>query len=299
MERMQTPGQSFYSNPYSGTFTREDVLKGEVIKINPALITVSDGFVDKVTSAELQKQVLEQVSQLLAHKIRTFHVDVNYEDYSDFGASNPDLNRAIFSPRYLQTLNHFVQAKGAHLNLHLLTDFPQLHIVEYENVGAGAVCFQLDSIPDSHVLGELITSIHRMGACASPVIETVGSENLKPREKEAVLALLEPVLAQVGMLTFQAAGTASRSDRQAGRFAFEQASSYVAFMKRAFRGTVQLQGGITTETIGEAVRLGTEFIVCGSEIFRNRDGRSPVVVIDRLLQRAAEVFEEQADWQLG
>jgi pentose-5-phosphate-3-epimerase len=294
-ECMQTPGQTFYSNKAVRPFTREDILKGRVIKINPALITITDGLVNTVPPVSLQQQVIERVHRLLTHKIRTFHVDVNFEDYSGFGASGPDLNRTIFTPAFLRTLNHSVQAKGAYLNLHLLTDFPLEHLAEYAAVGARAVCFQLDSVSDGKVLTELIAKIQRLGACASPVIETVGTENLQPRSREAVLKFLEHVLAQIGMLTFQVAGTASRSHALAGHFANEQAQSYISFMKQAFRGTIQLQGGMTTHTIADAVQVGADFIVCGSEIFRNREGRSMETVIDDLLLKAADALDEQVE----
>ena len=285
MEYMQTPAQKFYSNKVVGAFTRQDVLNGQVIKINPALITLTDGLIDKVAPAQLQQQIIEQVNRLLAHQIKTFHIDINFEDYSGFGASRPELNHVVFMPQFLQTLNQLVQAQGAYLNLHLLT--------EYAEVGAGAICFQLDSISDHKTLAELVDYIRRLGACASPVIETVGTENSTPRSQEMVLTLLEPVLSQIGMLTFQAAQTAARSNKSSGQFAREQASSYISFMERIFSGTIQIQGGITTQTIHDAVRLGTNFIVCGSEIFRNRDERSAETVIDELLQRAADGLEEQ------
>jgi pentose-5-phosphate-3-epimerase len=187
-------------------------------------------------------------------------------------------------------LNHTVQENGAYLNLHLLTDRPLEHLAEYAAVGAGAICFQLDTVPDSKVLAELIAQIQRLGACASPVIETVGTENLRPSSRETVLEILEPVLSKIEMLTFQVAGTASRSNAQAGQFAREQARSYISFMKQAFGGTIQLQGGMTTHTIGDAVQLGADFIVCGSEIFRNGEGRSMEAVIDDLLLKAADAL---------
>ena len=287
---MQTPGQMFYSNKAVRPFTREDILNGRVIKINPALITITDGLVNTILPTALQGRVMEQVHRLLAHKIQTFHVDVNFEDYSGFGASGPDSNRNVFTPSFLQTLNDIVQAKGAFLNLHLLTDFPLQHVTEYATVGAGAICFQLDSVPDERVFAELIAQIQDLGACASPVIETVGTENLPPRSKETVLALLKPLFPRIGMLTFQVAGTASRSHTPAGQFAEEAVKSYISFMKQAFRGTIQLQGGMTTHTIGEAVQLGADFIVCGSEIFRNREDRAAEAVIDDLLLRAADAL---------
>ncbi len=291
---MQTPGQEFYSSKAAEGFTRQDVLNGQVIKINPALITIIDGLVDKVAPDQLQRQVTERVEQLLAHRIQSFHVDVNYEDYGGFGSTRPDLNQVVFTPQFLQSLNQLIQAQGAYLNLHLLTDFPLQHVSEYANVGAGAICFQLDSIANHKELAELVDYIQRLRACASPVIETIGTENLEPLSKESVLALLEPLLPQIGMLTFQAAATAARSNKPSGQFAAEQAGSYISFMKQAFSGTIQIQGGMTTQTIGEAVKLGADFIVCGSEIFRNREGRSAERVIDELLQRAADGLEERS-----
>jgi pentose-5-phosphate-3-epimerase len=285
-------GQKFYSERFAGPFTRQEILNGQVIKINPALITMIDGLVRTTPAAKLQQQVIEQVHQLLAYGVRTFHVDVNFEDYSGYGLSRPDLNGVVFSPAFLQDLNQLVVEGGAYLNLHLLTDAPLRHFAEYAAVGAGAICFQLDATPDPKTLAELLDSIDQPGACASPVIETVGSESLPPRSREDVRALLEPVVSQIGMLTFQAAGTASRSNRPAGQFAAEEARAYISFLREGFRGTIQIQGGMTSGTIGRAVQLGAEFIVCGSEIFRNRESQPATVVIDRLLQQAAQALGE-------
>jgi pentose-5-phosphate-3-epimerase len=288
---MQTAAQKFYSHKADRPVVQKDFLDGRVIKINPALITITDRLVKAVSPTDLQSQVIEQVRRLLAHKIQTFHVDVNFEDYSGFGASGPDINRTVFTPPFLQDLNDILRAEGAFLNLHLLTDSPLQHLAEYTNVGAGAICFQLDSVPERHMLAELIAQIHDLGACASPVIETVGTENLHPHSRETVLTFLAPLLDQIGMLTFQVAETASRSNAPAGQFAREQARSYISFIKQAFHGTIQLQGGMTTHTIGEAVRLGADFIICGSEIFRNWEGQPAETVIDDLLVRAADALE--------
>jgi pentose-5-phosphate-3-epimerase len=285
---VKTAGQKFYSERVTGPFTRQKILDGQVIKINPALITIIDGLIRATPAAKLQQQVIEQVRQLLTHGVRTFHADVNFEDYSGYGLSRPDLNGAVFSPAFLQDLNQLVGEGGAYLNLHLLTDAPLRHLAEYGAVGAGAICFQLDAVPDPKILAELLASIDQLGACASPVIETVGSENLPTRSREAVRALLEPVVSHIGMLTFQAAGTASRSNRPAGQFAAEEARASISFLREGFQGTVQIQGGMTSRTIGQAVQMGAEFIVCGSEIFRNRESQPATAVIDRLLHQAAQ-----------
>ncbi|HLO13514.1 MAG TPA: hypothetical protein VK206_01705 [Anaerolineales bacterium] len=243
---------------------------------------------NKVAPEKLQHQVDVHVRQLLAYGIKTFHADVNFEDYSGYGTLRPDLNGTIFTPLFLQRLKRLVHGHGGYLNLHLLTDFPKQHFSEYEAVEADAICFQLESLPNDCQLAALIEAIQRSGACASPVIETVGSEGLVPPSPESVFSRLKPLLAEIGMLTLQVAGTTSRSNTAAGGLAIERARAYIDTLRPVFAGTLQFQGGITTRTIGQAVRLGAEFVVCGTEIFRNREGRTAEAVIDELLQRAAQ-----------
>jgi len=285
-----TEAQIFYGTSSLRSFTRQDVLEGRVIKINPALITITDGLVDTTPPEILQRKVRDHVIQLLRHKLRTFHVDVNFEDYSGFGSQRPRINTAVFTPSFLESLNDAVRSYNGFLNLHLLTDFPQRHLRQFEHIGLGAICFQLDVVSGSEELEAIIQQILDMGACASPVIETVGSENLTPQPIGEVFTLLKPALPSVGMLTFQAAGTASRSNVSAGTFDKEHVGSYVEYVKESFTGTIQLQGGITTSTIGEAVRMGAEFLVSGTQIFHNQEGLTAPEVIDVMLMEASRAL---------
>lgn len=287
---LRTSGQRFYGRSMLGTFTRQEVLRGQIIKINPALITIMDGRVNKVAPERLQHQVEVHVRQLLAHGLKTFHVDVNFEDYSGYGTLRPYLNGAIFTPLFLQRLKYLVHEHGGYLNLHLLTDFPGQHFSDYQAVQADAICFQLESLPDGSQLAALIQAIQRSGACASPVIETVGSDGLVPPSPESVFCRLKLLLEEIGMLTLQVAGTTSRSNTAVGSLMVERARAYIEALRPAFTGTLQFQGGITTRTIGQAVRLGAEFVVCGTEIFRNREDRTAEDVIDELLQRASQAL---------
>jgi pentose-5-phosphate-3-epimerase len=88
------------------------------------------------------------------------------------------------------------------------------------------------------------------------------------------------------MLTLQAAATASRTDHPGSMLAAEQVEAYLVRLSPTFRGTIQLQGGITTRTVATAVHLGARFLVCGTEIFHNQAGLPAQAVIDRLLQVA-------------
>lgn len=283
-------GQEFYRRSRLRAFDREDVLAGRVIRINPALITITDGLVASTPAAELQCRVRERVAELIDHRVRTFHVDINFTDYSGFSGAGPDVNDSVFTPDFLAGLGEFVRSRGGYLNLHLLTDRPLDHLPDYRDAGFGAICFQLDVIRTASELAEVVAAIDAMGATASPVIETVGSEKIAPRSPEQVLELCRPSLAAIGMWTIQAAGTASRSDQAAGRFSGSRAGEYLVRLKEGFGGTIQLQGGVTTATIGDVVTLGAEFLVCGTEIFRNKAGLRPPEVIDGMLRTAADAL---------
>lgn len=280
---------AFYGTPARPPYARADVLAGRVVKVNPALITLTDGLVATTPPEELRARVRKQVAGLLRHGVRTFHVDVNFADYGGFASRAPDLNAGVFTPGFLAGLQDRLRAAGAFLNLHLLTDRPLERLREYARAKPGAVCFQLDAVDDHRQLVMLIARIQAMGACPSPVIETVGTRRRPALPPAVVRAHLAPVLAEIGMLTFQAAATAARTS--AGRMLNVAAvRAYLTPLRARFAGAVQLQGGITTRTIGDAVRLGADFVVCGSEVFHSSTGLAPGEAVDALLAAAAEIL---------
>jgi pentose-5-phosphate-3-epimerase len=287
---MQTARQRFYSHSALPSFLLQDVLAGHVIKINPALIALTDGRIDTTPPTTLQRSVQDQVMRLINHKSRTFHVDVNYPDYRGYGRQPPAINTQVFTPAFLQDLNALVRSKDGFLNLHLLTNSPLKHLHEYDRIELGAVCFQLEVLSDAGQLVELIDHILGIGACASPVIETVGSGRTPLPSPQQVHQLLHPVLDRIGMLTFQAAGTAARSNQPTGAFAADPVRRFFDPFRQVFGGTVQIQGGIKIETLGQALELGAEFLVIGTQLFHHPAGLSPTDVVDRLLGQAADAL---------
>ncbi|MBS7645280.1 MAG: hypothetical protein QXR65_08885 [Candidatus Bathyarchaeia archaeon] len=124
--------------------------------------------------------------------------------------------------------------------------------------------------------------------------ETIGSENLTPKPKETVLRILESVLPEIGMLTFQSAGTASRTNTPEGSFKPEPAKFYISRIAGSFTGTIQLQGGITLQMIPEAINLGAEFLVCGTQLFHNPNKLTPTKIIDLILIEAYKQLTKTA-----
>jgi pentose-5-phosphate-3-epimerase len=285
-----TAGRVFYSeSTRQRPYTRADVLAGRVIRLSPALITITDGRTASEAPEDLRGDVLTRTVALLGHgRVRSLHVDINFEDYSGFGLHGPDHNAAVFTPDFVDELNSVARAYEAFVTLHLLTDFPLRHLRDFEHIPLGAVCFQLDAVREPERLTALVEQIRGMGACASPVIETVGAESKPPLPAAEACAALEPVLSQIGMLTFQAAGTAARSHLPAGVFASAQVKATIDALTAGFSGTIQIQGGIRIETVGAAVALGADFLVAGTQLFRGE--LAPAQVVDLMLAAAADTL---------
>lgn len=225
---------------------------------------------------------------LMKHRIRTVHVDVNCGDYGGFDVPPPRTD-SIFSPGWVSELVTLAAGHDAYVNLHLLTDDIERHLDAYAGTGMGAVCFQLDAVADSLTLRALIDAIHDMGAAVSPVIETVGTQARPAASPNIVADRLQPVLTDIDMLTLQAAMTAARSNQPGVHLDQDRIQAYLRPLRADFTGTFQIQGGITTNTVCQAVRTGATFLVVGTQIFRS--GEPPEVMIDMLLAQAAPCID--------
>ncbi|MHA1992263.1 MAG: hypothetical protein ACW98A_14925 [Candidatus Hodarchaeales archaeon] len=217
-----TERQEFYKPSPSIQITLENVIRGRIIKISPAIVTVTDAVIGVFPPEFIQKKVYDQVTELLTANVKSFHCDINFADYSGFGHNRPIINTNIFTPRFLEILNDTIRSNNGFLTLHLITDNPQHAFEEYKHIRIGAVCFQLEIMKNLGQLEDFIDQLLSIGVCISPVIETIGSENLLPMSEEEYLTFLEPFLHKIGMLTFQAASTASRSNISVGNFAKER-----------------------------------------------------------------------------
>ncbi|NRT77422.1 hypothetical protein [Clostridium beijerinckii] len=284
---MKNNREIFYGTSALRFYNKKDVINGKVIKINPALITILDKLDESLDINTIQGKVIEEVEILLKQgNIKTLHVDINFDDYSNFGSDGPSLNSHIFNISFLERLNTIAGLYEVFLNVHLLTDYPKIHIKDIKHINVGAVCFQLEVVKDRQELKEIIDEIIEMGACVSPVIEVVGTDRFIPKTKKEILEFILPFQDKIGMLTFQVEATGARSSNSFGMLNSKEIADYINYFTRNFDGTVQMQGGITTETIKSAIKLGSEFLVCGTEIFNNKLGYSSMEVIENMLKEA-------------
>jgi pentose-5-phosphate-3-epimerase len=288
---MANIGKSFYHKSSLKNFSKEDIAKGTVIKINPALITILDTIDTLENTAYTQQKVLNIAKDLISKgNLHTLHIDINFDDYKHFGIHPPSVNSHIFTPEFLEKLYDLSTPHDVLLNVHLLTNHIEKHLLEINHINLGAICFQLEVIKIQNELAKIIDLILSIDACVSPVIETVGSENFTPSNKETILQFLSPFFDKIGMLTFQLATTGMRSDHITNLPFTNNSIEYINFISSHFPGTIQIQGGITTKTIGIAVNLGSEFFVCGTEIFNNAEGYSPQEVVHQLLANAHQAL---------
>lgn len=264
---------------------------GSTITLNPALITLLDGRDTALPLALRQQRVMDSARALVKHGIRTLHVDVICGDYGGFDVPPPRTD-AIFSPTWVTELVWMAAEYEAFVNVHLLTDNIARQLGAYAHTGIGAVCFQLDAVSDRTALRALIDAIHAMDAAVSPVIETVGTSVRPAATPEQVAHWLQPVLTEIEMLTIQAATTAARSNQPGVHLDQNRIRSYLYPLRDGFGGTVQIQGGITTDTVCQAVQTGATFLVAGTQIFHSN--RTPEAMIDALLTKAATCVDGHA-----
>lgn len=288
---MKTKRQLFYGQSSLKFYNREDIINGRVIKINPAIITILDKLHKSLDIDLIQEKVLVEVETLLkTGNIYTIHVDINFKDYNNFGNNGPAVNSHIFNVNFLERLSKLTESYSVFLNIHLLTDYPKVHIMDIKHIKIGAICFQMEVVKDSKELGEIVDEISKIGACASPVIEVIGTEKFVPKTKEEAFKFISPFQDKIDMLTFQVETTGARSSSSLGLLASNEVTDYISFFKNNFNGTIQIQGGITTKSMGLAVKLGGEFLVCGTEIFNNKFGYSSIEVIENMLEQAAKAL---------
>lgn len=274
------------------------IQSGRVLRINPALITILE-HIPCIDTQNIRMQVLHQTENVLrSNKVQSVHVDINVADYQGFGQQKPILNYEIFDFSFLQELGQLLSTYSCGLNLHLLTADPCYWLEQYQGLTFDAICYQWEVIPSAAYHRALLQHIAAYDACPSPVLEMTrllpAAERGKTargfaRERaEALWRQLGCELPPDSMLTFQVEATGSRSHAAVGGLYDDAIIAALAFFRDVFPGTLQVQGGITTATVKQAVKLGMDFAVCGTQIFGTCD-RNPAEIVERLLKNAAEI----------
>jgi ribulose-phosphate 3-epimerase len=201
----------------------------------------------------------EQVESAIAGGAEWLHVDVMD------GRFVPNLS---FGAPVLRALRRITNVP---LDVHLMVIEPERYIAEYADLGARVFTFHPEATV--HVQRHL-AAIRERGMLAGL--------SLNP---SSPLSLIEEVLTDVDLLLLM-----SVNPGFGGQTYLPQASDKLrrarALLDRAgSRATLQVDGGITLDTIAEAWRAGADTFVAGTAIFGTPD---PGAAVKALRQRCTE-----------
>jgi ribulose-phosphate 3-epimerase len=175
----------------------------------------------------------------------------------------------------LQMVTRISEVSPIPLDVHLMIDQPELWAPRYAETGAQCVTFHVEAASDP---AEVIELIHQAGSRAGI--------SLKPgTDVEPYLPLLENV-EQVLVMTVEP-GFGGQSFMPQVMPKLSVVADHAALVNPDM--WIQVDGGITPETIGQAARAGANTFVAGSAVFNA--GVDPGDAIEQLRAAAQEGSE--------
>jgi ribulose-phosphate 3-epimerase len=190
-------------------------------------------------------RLAEQVSLVLDAGAKVVHVDVMD------GHFVPPIT---IGPAIVDSLRELVKGRGGILDCHLMIEHPERQIAEFAKAGADVITVHPESTPHIHYALQLI----REHGCAAGVVINPGTP------VEAV----EPVAEMIDLCLVM-----SVNPGWGGQRYIPESTGRLARVRALIPDEVVLEvdGGITLETIDEARDAGTDVFVAGSSVFRAAD----------------------------
>ena len=185
-----------------------------------------------------------------------------------------DIMDNIFVPNFtfdFQRAKEIIAFSDLPVDAHLMIADPDNSAPKYAQAGCVSVTFHLEAAKN---VGQTITDVKSNGAKVGVAVKPGTS-----------LSLIEPFIEQIDLLLIMTVepGFGGQSFMHDQMDKVKTARSRIELMKGT-KPLIQVDGGISLETIGEAASAGANCFVAGSAVYKSADPENMV----QLLRKSAE-----------
>ena len=185
-----------------------------------------------------------------------------------------DIMDNIFVPNFtfdFQRAKEIIEFSDLPVDAHLMIADPDISAPKYAQAGCVSVTFHLEAAKN---IGQTISNVKSNGAKVGVAVKPGTS-----------FSLVEPFIEQIDLLLVMTVepGFGGQSFMHEQMDKVKTARSRIELMKGT-KPLIQVDGGISLETIGEAANAGANCFVAGSAVYRSADPENMV----QLLRKSAE-----------
>ena len=185
-----------------------------------------------------------------------------------------DIMDNIFVPNFtfdFQRAKEIIAFSDLPVDAHLMIADPDVSAPRYAQAGCVSVTFHLEAAKN---IGQTISDVKSNGAKVGVAVKPGTS-----------LSLIEPFIEQIDLLLIMTVepGFGGQSFMHDQMDKVKTARSRIELMKGT-KPLIQVDGGISLETIGEAASAGANCFVAGSAVYKSADPENMV----QLLRKSAE-----------
>jgi len=185
-----------------------------------------------------------------------------------------DIMDNIFVPNFtfdFQRAKEIIAFSDLPVDAHLMIADPDISAPKYAQAGCVSVTFHLEAAKN---MGQTISDVKSNGAKVGVAVKPGTS-----------FSLVEPFIEQIDLLLIMTVepGFGGQSFMHEQMDKVKTARSRIELMKGT-KPLIQVDGGISLETIGEAAKAGANCFVAGSAVYKSADPENMV----QMLRKSAE-----------